>query len=70
MNIVIGRYPCPTEEERADHPDAHWPADRWDTVIEPEDRSWIVFVAVDGKPYIWLHRDATGGCIGEAITRG
>lgn len=33
--------------------------------IEPEDRSWIVFVDVDNKPTLYAHRDETGASVGE-----
>jgi hypothetical protein len=47
QNVVVGRY---------DHPEAvgflGW--------VEPEDRSWVVFVALDGKPVLFAERDSTG----------
>jgi hypothetical protein len=70
LNIVIGRYECPSDQRRAEvGPDVRFPADRWESWIEPEDRSWIMFVAADGTPTVWLYRDEHGGVIGEPVTR-
>lgn len=69
MNIVISRYEIPTDEERAANPGVGFPADRWDSVIEPEDRSWILFVAKDGTPAFWPQREPSGAVIGEPTTR-
>jgi hypothetical protein len=33
--------------------------------IEPNDRSWIVFVNDDGKPELFGRRDADGGVIDD-----
>jgi|HubBroStandDraft_2_1064218.scaffolds.fasta_scaffold406293_2 hypothetical protein len=69
-NICIGRYPVPTESDRASVPEGvGFPADRWESYIEPEDRSWILFVGVDGDVAFWPHRDANGGVIGEPTTK-
>jgi hypothetical protein len=55
-NITIGRYPVPTTDERAaleaQHPGASWPSDRWECWIEPEDRSWILYVGADASPAV------------------
>jgi hypothetical protein len=70
MNIHIGRYPCPTADERAAvGPDVHFPADRWESTIEDEDRTWIMFVARSGEPLVWLRRYPEGGVIGPPVTR-
>lgn len=56
LNVKIGRYSHPSVTE--DY--AGW--------IEPEDRSWIVFLGPDGTPAIYYPvRDATGGVVGEGI---
>ena len=36
--------------------------------IEPEDRSWIVFVADDGTPVFFPHREEDGAVIGDATS--
>ncbi len=73
MNITVSRYPIPSDEERAaleaEHPGCHWPADRWEGYIQPDqtaiepDQNWIVFVGVDHRPVVFLHRDKNGGVI-------
>lgn len=35
--------------------------------IEPEDRSWIVYVTTDGEPLVWTERDETGAVIGDPL---
>ncbi|MGH9095579.1 MAG: hypothetical protein ACRDXE_10500 [Acidimicrobiales bacterium] len=68
MNIVISRYPCPTEAERSQAgPDVGWPADRWESVIEPEDRRWAIWVGTDGSALFFPERDSTGGAIGPPV---
>lgn len=73
MNITIGRYPVPTDEGRtelqAEHPNASWPSDRWESYIEPEDRSWILYVGTDGEVAFWPHREPSGAVIGEPVTQ-
>jgi hypothetical protein len=63
-NITVGRYPVPTDEERsaveAEHPGVEYPSDRWQGWIEPDDLSWIAFVAKDGKPVFFLDREPSG----------
>lgn len=66
MDIHIGRYQPYQGELPAQ---AHDPADTWDGWIEPDDKSWIMFIATDGSPTIWLHRDENGGVIGDPVTR-
>ena len=43
-NIVVGRYTYPDKVG-------------WQGWMEPEDKSWIVFVRIDGQPVIYLNRD-------------
>lgn len=70
MNITIGRYPCPSQAERdGAGPEVGWAADRIDSYIEPEDRSWILFVYRDGSPLLWTRRYPEGGVIGPPISR-
>jgi hypothetical protein len=48
-NITITRYPKPEDVG-------------WQGYIEPDDKSWIVFIHQDGHPAVFLNRDpATGG---------
>ena len=75
-NITIGRYPVPTDTERTDveaaHPGCKFPADDWECYIEPEDRSWILYVGADGadrKVAFWPERESGGAVIGEPIIR-
>lgn len=59
-NIVVGRY-GPNE--------GHLMEDgtikrEWDGWIEPEDKTWIAFIRVDGSPVFFLNRDPeTGGIL-------
>ena len=53
MTIIIGDY---------QHPDTR---KFWRGWIEPEDRSWIVFIAADGHPVFYPHRDPKTGAIRE-----
>ena len=47
QNVVISRYREGSQSKRA-----------WEGSIEPEDRSWILFIPVDGAaPQLYLHRD-------------
>lgn len=53
-NLTIGRY----DHESITVDYAGW--------IEPNDRSWIIFLGADGKPAVYYdQRDAGGGVIGE-----
>lgn len=69
MNITIGRYPCPTEEQRQANPETGWPADIWESWVEDEARTWIMYLSPDGEPLIWLRRYPEGGVHGPPITR-
>lgn len=35
----------------------------WQGWIEPADRSWIMFVAADGTPKVYLNRDPVTGAV-------
>lgn len=63
-NITVTRYPIPTAAERAEvGPDVGFPSDNWQGVIEPDDKSWIAFIATDGSPTFFLDRDPTTGAV-------
>jgi hypothetical protein len=49
-NITVGRY---------DHPDSTG----YQGWIEPDDRTWIMFVASDGSPVAFLNRDPETGAV-------
>ena len=50
-NITVGRYDDPESVG-------------YQGWLEPDDRSWIAFVANDGKPVMFLNRDPqTGGVL-------
>lgn len=41
----------------------------WQGYIEPADKSWIVFIDVDGRPLVFLDRDpVTGAVAGPSLT--
>lgn len=66
MNITIGRYhETPELRQFAEAQDAALVSDTWESWIEPEDRSWILFVGVDGTPAFFPNRDENGGVITE-----
>lgn len=52
VNIVVGRY---SAEGRDSHGYAGW--------IEPEDRTWILFVGTDGHVEAFLDRDPETGAV-------
>lgn len=56
VNISVGRYTPPTEEQRAAvGPDVGWPSDRWQGWIIPEDNvGWRAFIGLDGVPTVFL----------------
>lgn len=61
-NITVGRYtrwPEPLPEGTVDV------ADEWQGWIEPDDMSWIAFIAADGKPVFFLNRDPETGAVLE-----
>ena len=49
-NITVGRYDDP----------ASVGYQGW---VEPDDRSWIAFVANDGQPVVFLNRDKETGAV-------
>lgn len=50
QNIKVSRYSDPKS-----HGWAGW--------LEPEDRSWIAFIGLDGRPVFYLNRDPESGAI-------
>jgi len=49
-NITVGRYSDPDSAG-------------YQGWLEPEDKSWIAFVASDGKPVFFLNRDPETGAV-------
>ena len=74
-NIKISRYHVPTEAERAaweqrkqaegiTQTESPFISDAFAGLIEPEDRSWIIFLDADGKPsHYYPHRDQASGAV-------
>jgi hypothetical protein len=56
QNIIVGRYQHPTTRKY------------WQGWIEPEDRSWIAFIAADGHPVFYLDREESGAVFFEGWT--
>lgn len=75
-NIKISRYATPTTEQRAAvaadmtargiaQTESPFPADTYVGIIEPADRSWIIFLDTDGKPsHYYPVRDSATGAVG------
>ena len=75
-NIKISRYTAPTVEERAavaadmtargiEQNESPFPADTYGGIIEPDDRSWIIFLDINGKPsHYYPERDSATGAVG------
>lgn len=62
--IHVHRYPKATEAERGTWPpDVADVSDHWQGWVEPDDRSWILFVAVDGTVTMFDHRDPVTGAV-------
>jgi len=56
-NIKIGRYAVVETDGE------------WTGFVEPEDRSWIIFLNHEGKPGLyWSQRDPDGGVVGDPLT--
>ena len=51
VNITVGRYSHPETRKF------------WQGWIEPDDKDWIMFVAADGKPVVFLDRDPDTGAV-------
>ena len=60
MNIKVGRY-SKDSVEGVPGVGADWQG--W---IEPEDRSWIMFVRANGEPLVFLNRDPATGAVLDA----
>lgn len=53
-NIEIHRYPYPTQT--------------YGGYLEPDDKSWIIYLDMDGKPCVyWPERDESGAVVGEPL---
>lgn len=64
VNITVHRYPVPSDDERSEWPDGVAAvSDSWQGYVEPDDLSWIVFVARDGTPTVYLRRDVDTGAV-------
>ena len=75
-NIKISRYAAPTADERANamanmaergivQDVSPFPADTYGGIIEPDNRSWIIFLDIDGKPsHYYPVRDSATGAVG------
>lgn len=50
QNICVSRY-------------AHPKAVGWAGWVEPTDKSWIVFIGLDGRPLAFLNRDPATGAV-------
>jgi len=50
-NIIVGRYSNPETQKS------------WQGWIEPEDKTWIMFVAADGSLSTFLKRDPETGAV-------
>lgn len=50
QNIHVGRYSNPQKVG-------------WEGWLEPDDRSWIAFVDLAGRPVFYLHRDPQTGAV-------
>lgn len=58
-NITVGRYKPATEPLPVG---VHDVTEFWQGWIEPDDQTWIMFIAADGAPVVYLDRDpVTGG---------
>lgn len=51
VNVKVGRYNNPETRKF------------WQGWIEPENQDWIMFVATDGKPVVFLDRDPETGAV-------
>lgn len=59
-NITVGRYEPSTEPLPEGVSDV---TEHWQGWIEPDDLSWIMFVAADGSPIVFLDRDPETGAV-------
>ena len=57
FNIRIGRYDDPSK------------TGGWAGSVEPDDKSWILFLAEDGGVQFYADRDEDGGVIGDPTVR-
>lgn len=60
--IKIGRYPDDGINDESSI------TNEWSGWIEPEDRSWIIWLDTEGKPALYYaERSATGGVLGDGM---
>jgi hypothetical protein len=57
QNIHVGRY----SKESIDG--APGVGNFWQGWVEPDDKSWIVFIDIDGHPVVFLNRDPKTGAV-------
>ena len=68
QNISVERYEKASPKERAS-----WgkgvdePADSWQGYIEPEDKSWILFIDIKGRPVLYPTRSKTGAVTSKPL---
>lgn len=60
VNITVGRYE-PSPEPLPEG--VHDVCETWQGWIEPDDLSWIMFIAADGSPTVFLDRDPVTGAV-------
>lgn len=64
QNIIVRRYPVPSDEERASlPPDTHPVSDYWQGWIEPDTLEWIIFIDADGRAVLFDERDPETGAV-------
>ena len=78
-NIRISRYLAPDDQARADvaagmqergvsQLESPFPSDHWGGIIEPDDKSWIIWLDADGVPsHYFPRREDNGGVACEPI---
>ncbi len=61
-NIKVGRY---SPGSKATDSEGNWVplSNFWQGWVEPEDKSWIMFIDAAGKPTVFLDRDPVTGAV-------
>ena len=77
QNITVARYEKATPEERAEWErttklkwganGAREFADDWQGYIEPEDKKWILFIDIKGRPVFYPTRNKRGGVTSKPL---
>jgi len=57
-NIIVKRYSDPVA------------VGGWQGWIEPEDRTWIAFIDMEGRPTFFLNRDPVTGAVSGPTVEG